>query len=80
VIPWLMLEFGFYALWSFFYFTAAIAAAVKGYVSALAAAAVFGFLAMLVYGVDAGFKFKGWRAGELAQGERKVTVEQRSGS
>ena len=52
----------------------------QGYVSALAAAAVFGFLAMLVYGVDAGFKFKGWRAGELAQGERKVTVEQRSGS
>ena len=29
VIPWLMIEFGFCALWSFFYFTAALAFAVK---------------------------------------------------
>lgn len=73
VIPWLMLEFGFYALWSFFYFTAAIAAAVQGPVSsALAAGAFFGFVSMIVYGVDAFFKFRGWRAGQLAQGERKV--------
>ena len=29
VIPWLMIEFGFCALWSFFFFTAALAFAVK---------------------------------------------------
>jgi hypothetical protein len=29
VIPWLMIEFGFYALWTFFYFAAAVAAAVQ---------------------------------------------------
>ena len=29
VIPWLMIEFGFCALWTFFYFTAALAAAVE---------------------------------------------------
>lgn len=74
VIPWLMLEFGFYALWAFFYFTAAIATAVQGqHSAALAAAGFFGFAAMFVYGVDAFFKFRGWRAGQLAQGERKVT-------
>ena len=41
--------------------------------AALAAAGFFGFVAMFVYGVDAFFKFRGWRAGQLAQGERKVT-------
>ena len=29
VIPWLMIEFGFCALWTFFYFAAALAAAVE---------------------------------------------------
>ena len=29
VIPWLMIEFGFCALWTFFYFSAALAAAVQ---------------------------------------------------
>ena len=29
VIPWLMIEFGFSALWTFFYFSAALAAAVE---------------------------------------------------
>ena len=29
VIPWLMIEFGFCALWTFFYFTAALASAVE---------------------------------------------------
>jgi len=74
VIPWLMIEFGFTALWTFFYFTAALAAAVEGsHSSALAAAAFFGFVCMLVYGYDSFLKFKGWRAGQLAQGERKIT-------
>eukprot|EP00088_Acartia_fossae_P054408 TRINITY_DN6247_c1_g1_i1.p1 TRINITY_DN6247_c1_g1~~TRINITY_DN6247_c1_g1_i1.p1 ORF type:complete len:173 (-),score=21.77 TRINITY_DN6247_c1_g1_i1:305-823(-) len=76
VIPWLMLEFGFYVVWAFFYFTAAIAVAVKSKSSgALLAAAMFGFASMVVYGVDAGIKFIGWRAGNLAQGERKKRQE-----
>ena len=29
VIPWLMIEFGFCALWTFFFFAAALAAAVE---------------------------------------------------
>jgi len=74
VIPWLMIEFGFCALWTFFYFSAALAAAVEAPNSApLGAASFFGFLGMLLYGYDALLKFKGWRGGHLAQGERKVT-------
>jgi hypothetical protein len=74
VIPWLMIEFGFCALWTFFYFTASIACAVEGSRSAaFAAAAFFGFVGMILYGYDSFMKFKGWRAGQLAQGDRKVT-------
>ena len=94
VIPWLMIEFGFCALWTFFYFSAALAAAVQvgcscssdftlenllqpylqaRYSSPLGAASFFGFAGMFVYGLDAVLKFRGWRAGQLAQGERKVT-------
>jgi len=74
VIPWLMIEFGFYALWSFFYFTAGVAAAVEGpHSSALGAAAFFCFLGLLLYGGDAVVKWRGWRAGRLAQGERTVS-------
>ena len=43
------------------------------YSSPLGAASFFGFVGMVVYGVDAVLKFRGWRAGQLAQGERKVT-------
>jgi len=74
VIPWLMLEFGFYAAWTFFFFTAAIAAASKAsHQAALGACAFFGFVGMIVYGADTFFKFRGWRAGQLAQGERKTS-------
>merc|ERR1711890_173321 len=64
VIPWLMIEFGFCALWTFFYFTAALAFAVQqgAFSPALAAGAFFGFVGCLLYGVDAFFKFRGWRA------------------
>jgi hypothetical protein len=30
---------------------------------------------MVLYGYDAFVKFRGWRAGQLAQGERKVTQQ-----
>ena len=91
VIPWLMIEFGFCALWTFFFFAAALAAAVEVTINPslhsqlthsmlqgphsaqLGAASFFGFVSMLVYGLDAVLKFRGWRAGQLAQGERKVT-------
>ncbi|RXG56852.1 hypothetical protein Avbf_18215 [Armadillidium vulgare] len=68
-------EFGYTALWTFFYLTAASAcAAWGGYYAAWAAAAFFGFCAMIAYGVDAFFKFKGMRGGEIAQGERNIEV------
>lgn len=68
-------EFGYCALWTFFYLTAASACAAEGGADAAAAAAAFfGYVAMLLYGADAFFKFKGWRSGELAQGERQVQM------
>ncbi|KAK8741761.1 hypothetical protein OTU49_002381 [Cherax quadricarinatus] len=75
MVPWLMLEFGYCALWTFFYLTAASACASWGGVDAAAAAAAFfGYVAMILYGIDAFFKFKAWRNGDLAQGERQVQV------
>jgi hypothetical protein len=44
VIPWLMIEFGFYALWTFFYFAAAVAAAVQ---VAIRKSNIFTFYAVL---------------------------------
>ena len=75
VIPWLMIEMGFCCLWAFFFFTCSIDMAVqagKYDVPAFGAGAFFGFVAMIVYGFDGFLKFKGWRAGQLAQGERVV--------
>jgi len=70
-IPWLMVEFGYCSAWSFFYFTAAAACAADGgRYEAWAAAAFFGFVASVVYGVDGFFKFKAWKGGDIAQGER----------
>ncbi|XP_064467479.1 CKLF-like MARVEL transmembrane domain-containing protein 4 isoform X2 [Ornithodoros turicata] len=70
-IPWLLAELIYCGVWALLYFTAAVAAAVKGkWEEALAAAAFFGFVAMALYGADAFFKYKGWKAGDVAQGER----------
>ncbi|XP_064090053.1 CKLF-like MARVEL transmembrane domain-containing protein 4 [Macrobrachium nipponense] len=75
MVPWFMLEFGYCALWAFFYFTAATASAVKGGDdAAFAAAAFFGYVALILYSVDAFFKFKDWRSGNIAQGERQVQM------
>ena len=38
--------------------------------SAYAAGSFFGFAATIVYGFDGFLKFQGWRANQLAQGER----------
>lgn len=76
VIPWLLIEFVFCALWSFFYLTTAIDTAVacgKDYgAKSFGAASFFGFVTMVAYGFDAFLKFKGWRGGQLAQGQRVV--------
>ena len=73
VIPWMLIEFVFCAVWAFFYATAALDAAVHASsAAAFGAAAFFGFVAVGVYAYDAFIKCKGWRANQLAQGERTV--------
>ena len=75
VIPWVTIELGFCGLWTFFYFTCALDLAVqasKYSVSAFAAASFFSFVAIGIYGFDAFLKFKAFKAGQLAQGERVV--------
>ncbi|KAL0273948.1 UNVERIFIED_CONTAM: hypothetical protein PYX00_006505 [Menopon gallinae] len=57
IIPWLMIEFCFCALWTFFYLLAASLAAGYGIDEGFAAAAFFGFVAMVLYGCDAFLKF-----------------------
>lgn len=75
-IPWIMVEMGYCGAWCFFYLTASAACAAWGsHNEAWAAASFFGFVAMIVYGVDAFFKFKAWRAGEIAQGDRVRSVQ-----
>ena len=83
VIPWLLIEMIFCGAWSLFYFSAAIDCAVKanqstGSVPALTATSVFAFIALAVYGYDTFLKYSGWRAGQLAQGERRVQQTQSS--
>merc|ERR1719369_2483075 len=75
VIPWIMIEMGFTILWAFFYMSCSIDLAVNASyynISAFAAASFFGFVAMGIYGFDGFLKFKGWKAGQIAQGERVV--------
>lgn len=78
-IPWLKIEFGFYALWTLLYLLASILA-VTFFATAYTVAGFFGFLAMIAYGYDAWVKFGLVRAGAIAQGTRSVnqTTEQRS--
>lgn len=77
-IPWLKIEFGFYAIWTLLYLIASILA-VTFNSAAYTAAGFFGFLAMIVYGYDAFLKYGLIRAGAIAQGSRMVeqtTVQQ----
>jgi len=74
-IPWLLAETVYCAIWTFIYFTAATAvSSMSNYEGVFIAAAVFGYIAMLVYGFDAYLKYISWKAGELAQGNRKTTT------
>merc|ERR1719499_1009326 len=62
VIAWMLVEMVFCALWSFFYFTAALDTAVNASsTAAFGAASFFGFVSMAVYGYDAFLKSSGWR-------------------
>ncbi len=69
----LLIEFVYCALWSFFFLTTSIDTASRAHHnSALGAASFFGFAATVAYAADAFLKFRGFRAGQLAQGERMV--------
>ncbi|GAB6027916.1 hypothetical protein CHUAL_002131 [Chamberlinius hualienensis] len=72
-LPWMLLEFIYNTVWTVFYLIAAAIVASLGQIEAFAAAAFFGFCAMIAYGYDAFLKFRGWRNGDLAQGERAIT-------
>ncbi|XP_013787640.1 MARVEL domain-containing protein 1-like [Limulus polyphemus] len=75
IIPWLLVELVYCGVWTIFYLIAALVVSVNGrYDNAWAAAGFFGFVAMLLYGTDTFLKYKAWRTGEIAQGERTVTV------
>ena len=81
VIPWLLIEMIFCGAWSLFYLSTGIDCAVqanKWGQSALTATSVFSFFALIVYGYDTFLKYSGWRAGQLAQGERRVQQTQSS--
>jgi len=81
VIPWLLIEMIFCGAWSLFYFSTGIDCAVRANeynVPALTATSVFSFIALIVYAYDTFLKYSGWRAGQLAQGERRVQQTQSS--
>ncbi|KAK8379079.1 hypothetical protein O3P69_019123 [Scylla paramamosain] len=69
-IPWLKLELGYCALWVLLYLIAASVCIYRG--GADSAAGFFGYVSMCIYAADAFLKFKAWRAGELAQGQRQM--------
>jgi len=81
VIPWLLIEMIFCGTWSLFYFSTGIDCAVKANnysTSSLAATSAFSFITLIVYGYDTYIKYSGWRAGQLAQGERRLQQTQSS--
>ncbi|XP_013403699.1 plasmolipin [Lingula anatina] len=62
--PWTLILFIYYAVFVVLYLIAAIVCAVRApYWSAVGAAAFFAFVVMIVYGVDAFFRFRTWREG-----------------
>ncbi|XP_041989284.1 MARVEL domain-containing protein 1-like [Aricia agestis] len=73
-IPWLKMEMCFTCLWAPLYLLAAILA-ITVEDSAHYAAAFFGFCATAAYALDAFLKWRGVRAGGLAQGTRVVSKQ-----
>ncbi|CRL00589.1 CLUMA_CG013849, isoform A [Clunio marinus] len=74
-IPWIQIELIFCALWTLLYLIASITVSTVNS-GAFTAAAFFGFCAMIAYGYDTWLKFNAHRAGEIAQGQRRVVQQQ----
>jgi hypothetical protein len=71
--PWLLGEFAYCLIWTAFFFLSSLLMLIDGGVHS--AAGVLGFIAFGIYGYDAFIKYKGYSAGEIAQGER-TTISQ----
>lgn len=70
-IPWLAIELLYCATWTLFYMIAALVVAVKGgRDDAWAAAGFFGFVGAILYAADCYTKYKSWKDGIPAQGEK----------
>lgn len=70
-IPWLAIELLYAATWTLFYMIAALVVAVKGgRDDAWAAAGFFGFVGAILYAADCYTKYKYWKDGIPAQGEK----------
>ncbi|XP_050702645.1 MARVEL domain-containing protein 1-like isoform X2 [Eriocheir sinensis] len=72
-VPWLKVELGYCTLWALLYLIAASVCIWRG--GADTAAGFFGYVSLVIYAVDAFFKFKAWRSGEVAQGERQMEAQ-----
>ncbi|XP_054722540.1 MARVEL domain-containing protein 1-like [Uloborus diversus] len=72
-VPWLAIELLYGATWTLFYMIAALVVAVKGgRDDAWAAAGFFGFVGAILYAADCYNKYKSWRDGVPAQGEKQL--------
>ncbi|XP_035214504.1 MARVEL domain-containing protein 1-like [Stegodyphus dumicola] len=72
-VPWLAIELLYGATWTLFYMIAALVVAVKGgRDDAWAAAGFFGFVGAILYAADCYNKYKCWRDGIPAQGEKPL--------
>ncbi|KPJ13299.1 CKLF-like MARVEL transmembrane domain-containing protein 4 [Papilio machaon] len=71
---WLVIEMIVCGVIAFLYLIASTIVVAFGS-AAYSAGGFFGYLAMVVYGADAFFKMRAWRAGELAQGHRVMTKQ-----
>ncbi|KAH1023778.1 hypothetical protein HUJ05_003379 [Dendroctonus ponderosae] len=68
----ILFELGYCALWAGLYLIAA-SLAVSYAIEAYIAAGFFGFCAMIVYGIDAFYKYQALKTGQLAQGDRMIS-------
>ncbi|KAG0711846.1 CKLF-like MARVEL transmembrane domain-containing protein 4 [Chionoecetes opilio] len=69
-VPWLKVELGYCAVWALLYLIAASCSIWRG--GADSAAGFFGYVSLCIYAADAFLKFKAWRAGDVAQGQRPL--------
>lgn len=79
-LPWLLGELGYCGIWTIFYvITGIVAATNASHDGAWGAASFFAFVGFVLYGFDTFLKFKAWRSGGIAQGERTVTSSTATG-